>query len=102
MSDQEEGEQTIHLPEDLASSLEAAVHSGHFATMDEAMAEGARLLLLELKRQVGAATSPGVAGIPAPVLDSIDAMQKDAELLDEIVADAYRRRREDRPREFVL
>ncbi len=40
---------TIHLPPDVESSLQAAVQSGHFASVDEAMAEAARLLLRELK-----------------------------------------------------
>ena len=41
---------TIHLPEELESSIEAAVHSGHFASVDDAMAEAARLLLRNLKQ----------------------------------------------------
>ena len=40
---------TIHLPQDVESSLQAAVHNGHFASLDEAMTEAARLLLRELK-----------------------------------------------------
>ena len=36
---------TIHLPHDLESSILAGVRSGHFASVDEAMAEAARLLL---------------------------------------------------------
>lgn len=36
---------TIHLPENLESSILAAVRSGHFASLDEAMAEAVRLLL---------------------------------------------------------
>ncbi len=39
---------TIHLPEELESSIEAAVHSGDFATADDAMAEAARLLIRDL------------------------------------------------------
>jgi Arc/MetJ-type ribon-helix-helix transcriptional regulator len=35
----------IHLPYDLESSILAEVQSGHFASVDEAMAEAARLLL---------------------------------------------------------
>ena len=41
---------TIHLPEDLESSIHAQVHDGHFASVDEAMAEAARLLLRQLKQ----------------------------------------------------
>ncbi|MGO9600779.1 MAG: type II toxin-antitoxin system ParD family antitoxin [Isosphaeraceae bacterium] len=44
---------TIHLPSDLESSIHAAVQGGRFASIDDAMAEAARLLLrtitLELK-----------------------------------------------------
>jgi Arc/MetJ-type ribon-helix-helix transcriptional regulator len=36
---------TIHLPEDLESSIRAEVEGGRFASVDEAMAEAARLLL---------------------------------------------------------
>ncbi len=36
---------TIHLPNDLESSIQAAVHSGRFASVDDAIAEAVRLLL---------------------------------------------------------
>ncbi|MBV8126718.1 MAG: hypothetical protein JO114_03525 [Planctomycetaceae bacterium] len=39
---------TIHLPDDLESSIEAVVHSGRFASVDDAMAEAARLLLRQV------------------------------------------------------
>ena len=39
---------TIHLPQDLESSIQAAVRGGHFAPVDDAMTEAARLLLLKL------------------------------------------------------
>jgi Arc/MetJ-type ribon-helix-helix transcriptional regulator len=93
---------TIHLPKDLESSIRAAVHGGHFATVDDAMAEAARLLLRNLKRPAQPVAPAGTAQPPDPVLGSIGAMHEDADLLDEIVADAYRRRREDKPREFDL
>jgi hypothetical protein len=35
---------TIHLPNDLEASIQAAVRSGRFASVDDAMAEAARLL----------------------------------------------------------
>src|SRR3954453_14279289 len=40
---------TIHLPENLESSIREAVHSGQFASVDDAMAEAARLLLKKFK-----------------------------------------------------
>jgi Arc/MetJ-type ribon-helix-helix transcriptional regulator len=39
---------TIYLPNDLESSIRAAVRSGRFVCFDEAMAEAARLLLRQL------------------------------------------------------
>ncbi|MDR3635604.1 MAG: hypothetical protein P4L84_17515 [Isosphaeraceae bacterium] len=73
---------TIHLPSDVERSIEAAVHSGHFASVDEAMAEAVRLLLQQLTR----------VPTPAPGLGSIGAMRDAADELDEIVADAMKRR----------
>jgi Arc/MetJ-type ribon-helix-helix transcriptional regulator len=35
----------IHLPPHIESSIQAAVHGGHFASVDDAMTEAARLLL---------------------------------------------------------
>jgi Arc/MetJ-type ribon-helix-helix transcriptional regulator len=49
---------TIHLPENLESSIREAVHSGQFASMDEAMAEAARLLLDRLKQPSAAGATP--------------------------------------------
>ena len=40
---------TIHLPENLESSIREAVYSGQFASVDDAMAEAARLLLKKYK-----------------------------------------------------
>jgi Arc/MetJ-type ribon-helix-helix transcriptional regulator len=90
---------TIHLHQDVESSLQAAVHSGHFASIDEAIAEAARLLLRELR--LGHLPPPPVRdnNPPDPVLGC---MREDAELMDEIVADAYRHRREETWREFDL
>jgi Arc/MetJ-type ribon-helix-helix transcriptional regulator len=90
---------TIHLPKELESSIEAAVHSGHFASVDDAMTEAARLLLGNLKHRPH---PPGGQANRDPVLGSIGAMQEDAAILDEIVDDIYRRRREDKRREFDL
>jgi Arc/MetJ-type ribon-helix-helix transcriptional regulator len=78
---------TIHLPQDLESSLMAEVSSGHYASLDDAMAEAVRLLLRNrTPRQPAAGSNIG--------LGSIGAMRDDAEELDEIVADAYRKRQE--------
>jgi Arc/MetJ-type ribon-helix-helix transcriptional regulator len=89
---------TIHLPNELERSVQAAVQSGRFASVDDAMAEAVRLLLRELNLGQQQ-TRPAVNGDDDPVLGC---MRDDAELMDEIVADAYRHRREDTWREFDL
>ena len=79
---------TIHLPTELENSLRAEVSSGHFASLDDAMAEAVRLLLRDrTQRQPEARPNAG--------LGSIGAMRDAADELDEIVADAYRKRREE-------
>jgi Arc/MetJ-type ribon-helix-helix transcriptional regulator len=78
---------TIHLPHDLENSIQAAVHSGRFTSIDDAMAAAARLLLREIDE---GKPEPKVAG-----MGSIGAMREAADELDEIVAGAMKRRRED-------
>jgi Arc/MetJ-type ribon-helix-helix transcriptional regulator len=48
---------TIHLPEDVERSIEAAVHSGRFASLDEAMTEAATLLVQRLNQEQNQATA---------------------------------------------
>lgn len=79
---------TIHLPSDMERSIEAAVKSGRFASVDEAMTEAARLLLKELNPGLPAINRAG----PDPVLG---ALRDAAAELDEIVAETYRQRRGD-------
>jgi Arc/MetJ-type ribon-helix-helix transcriptional regulator len=57
---------TIHLPEPLESSILAAVHSGRFASVNDAMAEAASLLLQRLKDEQSLAKSPATQQ-PEPV-----------------------------------
>jgi Arc/MetJ-type ribon-helix-helix transcriptional regulator len=78
---------TIHLPQDLESSLRAEVSSGHFVSLDDALAEAVRLVLRD-RRERRPEPSPNAG------LGSIGAMRDAADKLDEIVADAYRKRRE--------
>jgi len=82
---------TIQLPNDLESSVQAAVHFGRFASVDDAMAEAVRLLLRELAR--GPQTAIDAAN---PGLGSIGAMRDDADLLDQAVEHAMKVR-EERP-----
>jgi Arc/MetJ-type ribon-helix-helix transcriptional regulator len=62
----------IQLPEDLEGSILAEVQSGHFASVDEAMAEAARLLLLRLEPGGGtvANTTPSEAEFKQQLLKS--------------------------------
>jgi Arc/MetJ-type ribon-helix-helix transcriptional regulator len=82
---------TIHLPHDLERSIQAAVHSGRFASVDAAMAEAAQLLLHKINN--GLPESKPVAGdaSPDPLLG---AWRDDADLLDEIVEHAMKNREE--------
>ena len=82
---------TIHLPPDLERSIEAVVQNGRFASVDDAMAEAARLLLRQETQQPQAAKPAGDTG-----LGSIGAMRDDAELLDQAVEHAMKVR-EERP-----
>jgi Arc/MetJ-type ribon-helix-helix transcriptional regulator len=52
---------TIQLPENLESSILAAVHSGRYASLDDAMAEAASLLLQRLKQEQGQPEQPAAS-----------------------------------------
>jgi Arc/MetJ-type ribon-helix-helix transcriptional regulator len=82
---------TIHLPEDLERSVRAEVHSGHFASVDELVAQAVRSFLRQPK-------SPQVD----PGLGSIGAMRDAADELDQIVADAMKHRREEKWRDVSV
>jgi Arc/MetJ-type ribon-helix-helix transcriptional regulator len=89
---------TIQLPHELESSIKAAVNSGQFASVDDAMATAVRLLLRELNGKP--ASRPAATETDAdPVLGC---MKDDAQLMDQIVADAFRRRGEETWREVDL
>lgn len=81
----------IHLPLDLERSIEAVVKSGRFASVDDAMAEAARLLLRQESQPPQPAKTAGATG-----LGSIGAMRDDADLLDQAVEHAMKVR-EERP-----
>lgn len=83
----------ITLPNELENRVRAVVRSGRFASLDDAMAEAARLLLRDLDRgqqakaEAGASdTGPGFIG----------ALRDDAEWLDRAVEHAMKVR-EERP-----
>jgi len=82
---------TIHLPNDLETSIQAAVQSGRFASVDDAMAEAARLLLRTITQRPK--PTPTDTGAPP---DPLLGIWRDApDEIDEIVAEAMQRRREE-------
>ena len=83
---------TIHLPNDLEAPIQAAVQRGQFRSLDEAMAEAARLLLREIGERPQEPATVDADDLPDPLLGS---MADAADELDQIVADAYKRRREE-------
>jgi len=81
---------TIHLPDDLERFIRAEVHSGHFASEEDAVAEAVRLLRRQLNQ--GVKPMPATGGVvqtPDPVLG---AMRDAADEMDEIVAEAMMHR----------
>jgi Arc/MetJ-type ribon-helix-helix transcriptional regulator len=74
---------TIHLPPHIESSIQAAVHSGHFASFDDAMTEAASLLLQRLKQSTQAAT-PVNHELKEPSREELQRRLFDAGLLSEI------------------
>jgi Arc/MetJ-type ribon-helix-helix transcriptional regulator len=78
---------TINLPEDLERFLRAEVHSGHFASEEDAIAEAIRLLRQQLSQ------SAAIAAPAAPTSDPVLGTLSDAaDELDEIVADTMKHR----------
>ena len=61
---------TIHLPPHIERSIQDAVHSGHFASVDDAMAEAASMLLQRLKQ--AQAKQPEAASAHKQIWDEIE------------------------------
>ncbi len=83
---------TIHLPPHIESSIQAAVNSGRFTSVDDAMTTAATLLLERLNQEQPQAKPPSEPS-PDPLLGT---WREDADLLDEIVEHAMKVR-EERP-----
>jgi Arc/MetJ-type ribon-helix-helix transcriptional regulator len=62
---------TIHLPPHIESSIQAAVHSGRFASLDEAMTEAATLLVQRLNQEHAQAT-PEAAAADKPIWEKFE------------------------------
>jgi Arc/MetJ-type ribon-helix-helix transcriptional regulator len=91
---------TIHLPADLESYIHAKVQSGQFPSEEAAVAEAVRRFRQSELEQAGSSNPPANDIAPADPL--LGCMKFDAELMDEIVADAYHQRRTEPWREFDL
>ena len=89
---------TIQLPEDLQRSIRAEVLSGHFVSEEALVTEAVREYLRTLRAKPKAGQPPATDASNS--LGSIGAMRDAADELDEIVADAMKRRREEQWREI--
>jgi Arc/MetJ-type ribon-helix-helix transcriptional regulator len=58
---------TIHLPPNIESSIQAVVHRGRYASVDDAMTEAASLLLQRLEQEQSQATTPVVTPTFKPI-----------------------------------
>jgi Arc/MetJ-type ribon-helix-helix transcriptional regulator len=74
---------TIHLPPEIERSIQAAVHSGHFASVDDAMTEAASMLLERLRQgqaeemeSTRQAVAEMKAGSGRPAADMLADMQR--------------------------
>lgn len=68
---------TIHLPEDLESSIRAEVDRGRFASVDEAVAEAVRTYF---QQEVPGVAGPDPAGVPSgrkPIWEQIQEIAAD-------------------------
>ena len=63
---------TIHLPPHIESSIQAAVHSGHFASVDDAMTEAASMLLQRLKQERPQAKPPETSPAYKPIWEEFE------------------------------
>ncbi|MDR3638232.1 MAG: hypothetical protein P4L84_30790 [Isosphaeraceae bacterium] len=84
----------IQLSKDVERAIEAAVHSGRFTSLDDAIGEAARLVLRD-PAQEGHPVGPVLEGGDSGQDPILELMRNDTELMDELVADAYRQRREE-------
>jgi Arc/MetJ-type ribon-helix-helix transcriptional regulator len=60
---------TIHLSPELESSIQAAIHSGRYASLDDAMTDAASLLVQRLNQEQMQATLPTASHANAALTD---------------------------------
>ncbi len=63
---------TIHLTKELENNILAAVHSGRYATLDDAMCEAASLLVERLKQEQAEAEQPQAAPQRKPIWEEFE------------------------------
>jgi len=63
---------TIHLTKELESDILAAVHSGRYASLDDAMCAAASLLIERLKQEKTEANQPETAPAHKPIWEEIE------------------------------
>jgi Arc/MetJ-type ribon-helix-helix transcriptional regulator len=71
---------TIIVPPEVETSIHAAVRSGYFATVDDAMTEAARLLLQQLQQRQTSPQQPAGQDMAAPahkpIWEVVDELRK--------------------------
>lgn len=72
---------TIQLPPHIENSIHDAVHSGHFASVDDAMTEAATMLLLRLEQEQAEAKSAISGQADKPIWEEI--LEATADIPDE-------------------
>jgi Arc/MetJ-type ribon-helix-helix transcriptional regulator len=63
---------TIHLTKELETNILAAVHSGRYASLDDAMCEAASLLIERLKQEQAQAQQPVAAPKHTPIWEEFE------------------------------
>jgi len=86
---------TIHLPKELEGNILAAVHSGRYASLDDAMTEAASLLVQRLTQEQAqakppSASQPEAAPVNKPIWDKFEEIAAGIpkEVWDKIPADS--------------
>jgi Arc/MetJ-type ribon-helix-helix transcriptional regulator len=72
---------TIHLTKELESNILAAVHSGRYASLDDAMCEAASLLVERLKKEQAQTKQPEAAPAHKPIWERI--LERNAAIPDD-------------------
>jgi putative addiction module CopG family antidote len=83
---------TINLPDDLERFIQAEVHSGHFASQEDAVAAAVRLLRRQLEQMARPTRTAGETTAVSALDPVLGSMRDAADEMDEIVAEAMKHR----------